>query len=156
MGAFAKSIKEFAKNTLKRTDNECRMIALTLFSNILDYTPQQSNGAQYSKGWLVNNWRFGVAEWNKSAATKFNSKVTNPLGQERVEARLLNMLKKQGIFYKDNYVTMINQSEYANRAENIGWPMTENPTDTWHYWSGRVRAYHMVERGFLSMPSKYK
>jgi hypothetical protein len=156
MGAFSKSIETFSKNTLKRVDNECRYLALHLFSRIIDYTPQQVNGAKYSKGWLVNNWRFGVAEWKTDMDTTFRSTIKNPKSADSVETRLVNMLRKQGIFYKDNFVTMLNESPYAYRAEKLGWPEEINPTSNWHYWTGTVEAYHMVARGFLDIPSKYK
>lgn len=157
MGAFSKSIQTFAKNTLLRVDNECRYLALHLFSRIIDYTPQQKNGAEYSKGWLVNNWKFGIAEWKINQETEFRSTVKNPLGSERVETRLLNMLRKKGIFFKDNFVTMLNESPYSYRAEKLGWkPAGANPTPNWGYWTGTVEAYHMVNRGFLDIPQKYK
>lgn len=156
MGAFLKGIQQFQKNTKIRVDDECRFIALTLFSSIVDLTPQKSNGAKYSKGWLVNNWRFEVNRWNTTMPTKFNSTVEAPLSSSQVQDRLLNLLKTRGIFYKDGFVSMLNKSIYADRAEELGWPKEVNPTDSWHYWTGNVQAYHMVGLSFLNLPQKYK
>lgn len=156
MGAFLKGIQQFQKNTKVRVDSECRFIALTLFSSIIDLTPQKSNGAKYSKGWLVNNWRFETNKWNTTMPTKFNSTVKAPMDDSKVETRLLNLLRTKGLFYKDGFVSMLNKSSYAERAEAQGWPEGRNPTDDWNYWTGNVQAYHMVSLSFLNLPQKYK
>lgn len=131
---------------------KCYEIAWELFTSVVKLTPSPSNPGKYSKGLLANQWypKEGSASAARSAA--LSSTGADSLAR-------INAVAKNGTeFYtRDGKITLTNNTDYAYRAEFLGWPKpTWRGEDGDAGFGGGGKPYRMVARSLIAVSAKYK
>lgn len=144
--SFTESIAKSTARTKKDIDYTITSIAKELFKCIVNYTPVGNPEVDPHPGQLVNSWQVGLNSINTNVQQRPSPTKTGPL--RRIDGQV-----QRGIFLKDGYISFTNSSEYAWRAEWGGW--NSGVTAGEGRWTG-TEPYHMVERAFIDVASKYR
>lgn len=141
--SFAEDIRKFVEKSNKEISKNITDTAQQLFTKVVDYSPSYvgTPQAQFSKGELINNWFPFVNSMSTGIETSFSD--TGESSRMRI-----NSIPADSFDKKDGYIALTNNTQWAYRAEYLGW---EAPT-----WSGRVGAYAMVRKAMNEVSTNLK
>lgn len=145
--SFASDIKAFQEKALLAANKKTTAAIEELFTTAVVESPSPAGQGEYSKGLLANQWYSMIGGFS-SALTS----ATNPNGADSL-SRIKATLASLPFYGKDNVVTLTNNTNYAYRAEVLGWPLGEG-TNGWH-WSGRVGGYGMIAKSVAKVKGTY-
>ncbi len=141
--SFAAQIKAWEEKTkLAMNKSVCNAVE-RLFTNVVVLSPSPSHPGPYAKGVLSNQY-YPMIGGNYSTALTIAS---NPNGTDSL-SRIKAMLASSPFLGKDNKITLTNNCDYAYRAENLGWPVSDG-------WSGKIGAYKMVATSINNLKAFY-
>jgi hypothetical protein len=143
---FSDVVGKFCQDTPKRIDMACVKITRLLFKTVIEYTPV-SDGTGH-EGRLVGNWQTMINGYNHLQQARYSPTRSGPLRRMQSTVNL-------GTFLRDDaYVTMTNSTDYAYRAEYLGW--REYPYAGKKGLDGMGSPYRMVARGMLDITTKLR
>lgn len=134
---FADSVRIASSKIQSEVNAKIVAIATELFTDVVAGTPVLT-------GNLIDNWYAGqgIGNYSDECSPSLDTGASNSLAQ------IASIAESTAFMGMDNEISLANNTEYAYRAEVLGWPKPD--------WSGHVGPYAMVKNAILVASSKYK